>query len=159
MNEKWEPVRIEHGNEPFCYNMIKRHYEYDEYGRVTKISFVDLDNKPDTNSVGIAMAYYYNPGIVLSMAKFVKPDTTYIANKLKRRGSAFNPAYRKVVEAKPSKSVRKMTPVEFFLDARKYPEAIYTPHAISFRRAQTVSIRKRLVRNETIGLEYKPSAL
>lgn len=53
MDESWNPVRVRSGNDPFYYNMIKRKYEYDKYKRVVKISFVDLDNKPDTNSVGI----------------------------------------------------------------------------------------------------------
>lgn len=53
MDDKWNPVRVKSGNDPFYYNMIKRKYEYDKYKRVVKISFVDLNNKPDTNSVGI----------------------------------------------------------------------------------------------------------
>ncbi|MBR4925107.1 MAG: hypothetical protein IKZ61_05060 [Prevotella sp.] len=53
MDEKWTPKRLRQGADPFYYNMIRRKYDYDEYGRVTKISFVDLNNKPDTNSVGI----------------------------------------------------------------------------------------------------------
>lgn len=53
MNEKWVPDRVKSGNDPFYYNMIKRNYEYDKYGRLLKISFVDLENRPDTNRVGI----------------------------------------------------------------------------------------------------------
>ena len=61
MNEKWEPIRLKNGVEPFYYNMIKRKYDYDIYNRVTRMSFVDLQNKPDTNSVGIhSIEYTYN---------------------------------------------------------------------------------------------------
>lgn len=53
MDENWNPARVEHGVDPFYYNMIKRKYEYDLYNRLVKVSFIDLENKPDTNSVGI----------------------------------------------------------------------------------------------------------
>jgi hypothetical protein len=53
MDADWKPFRLQKGDNPYYYNMIRRHYEYDDYGRMTKRSFVDLNNRPDTNSVGI----------------------------------------------------------------------------------------------------------
>ena len=53
MDTDWKPFRLQKGDNPYYYNMIRRHYEYDDYGRLTKKAFVDLNNRPDTNSVGI----------------------------------------------------------------------------------------------------------
>ena len=62
MDEHWQPCRVEHGNDPFYYNMIKRHYKYDVYGRLTRMWFTDLEDRADTNNVGIhSIEYTYNP--------------------------------------------------------------------------------------------------
>ena len=61
MDNHWNPIRIESGIDTFYYNMIKRNYDYDIYGRCTKMWFSDLENQPDTNLVGIhSMEMGYN---------------------------------------------------------------------------------------------------
>ena len=60
-DNKWEPIRITNNRDPFHNNVVKTLQRYDEYGRVVEYSFWDLENKPDTNSIGIhAVKYKYN---------------------------------------------------------------------------------------------------
>lgn len=60
-DDKWEPIRINNNRDPFHNNVIKTLQRYDEYGRAVEYSFWDLENRPDTNSIGIhAIRYKYN---------------------------------------------------------------------------------------------------
>ncbi len=81
MDNHWNPARIESGIDPFYYNMIKRNYEYDNYGRCIKVWFSDLENRPDTNLVGIhSMEIGYNLRGQRTSFAYKNLDGNYIIN-------------------------------------------------------------------------------
>ena len=53
MDDQWNPVRMKSRTYSFDNNIIKKMYKYDQYNRPIELSFTDLENNPDTNSVGI----------------------------------------------------------------------------------------------------------
>ena len=56
----WMPMRMPL-NKPGSYSIFKEVYESDEYGRDTLLSFVDKQDKPDTNQFGVhKIRYRYN---------------------------------------------------------------------------------------------------
>lgn len=61
VDDHQQPMRISKGNSPFYNNVVNMKQEFDRYGRLIRESFVDLDNKPDTNGVGIhSIEFRYN---------------------------------------------------------------------------------------------------